>query len=152
MDYYYNLNGNNCLNFLSALEEKIRNVDRSMISYYRNLINVEKPCIYTSFLNDYYRKIITRWRLSCHKLKIETGRYARPFIPREERICETRNKIDDEHHAIFICPVYHNARQNFIHLLSINNSIEDILNPKREYVIDIANLLDEIQDIQKDLV
>ena len=117
MDYYYNLNGNNCLNFLSALEEKIRNVD--MIPYYRNLIHVEKSCIYTSFLNDYYRKIITRWRLSCHKLKIETGRYARPFIPREERICETCNTIDDEHHAIFICPVYHNARQNFIHLLSI---------------------------------
>ena len=149
MDYYYNLNGNNCLNFLSALEEKIRNVDRSMI-YYRNLIHVEKSCIYTSFLNDYYWKIITRWRLSCHKLKIETGRYARPFIPREERICETCNTKDDEH-AIFICPVYHNARQNFIHLLSINNSIEDILNPKREYVIDIANFFIHLLSINNSI-
>ena len=72
LDYYISLRGNNCRDFMRDLEEKIRTDDRSMISYYRNIIHQDISCIHNSFTNDYHRLIITRWRLSNHKLRIET--------------------------------------------------------------------------------
>ena len=74
LDYYNNLHGNNYRDFMRELEEKIRTDDSSMISYYRNIIDPDISCIYNSFTNDHHRLIITRWRLSNHKLRIETGR------------------------------------------------------------------------------
>ena len=61
----------------------------------------------------HYRYIISRWRLSCHDLKIETGGYAKPAIPRETRLCDVCYEIEDEFHAIFICPRYNTIREKY---------------------------------------
>ena len=37
---------------------------------------------------------------------IEEGRRKRPIIPREERICKTCNKIEDEVHFLIDCDKY----------------------------------------------
>ena len=63
-------------------------------------------------------------------------------------MCDTCNVLEDEHHVIFICPNYHVIRVKFMHLLSVNNSIESILNPRREFIVDIAKLLYEIQNVK----
>jgi hypothetical protein len=44
---------------------------------------------YLHILSDFYqRKSFTKFRISNHKLKIETGRYSKPITPLENRICE----------------------------------------------------------------
>ena len=51
---------------------------------------------------DYLRISFTRFRLSSHMLRIETGRWSR--TPREERLCPCGTDIQDEHH-VFVCPL-----------------------------------------------
>ena len=63
LNYYKNLSGVECDTFMNDLERKIRDDKRSMVTYYRLLIKAEKSNIYSAFLNDHFRKIITRWRL-----------------------------------------------------------------------------------------
>ena len=87
--YYQQLNDNNRVSDLERLNRKINTVNTPLIVYYRNLVSREKSCIYNSYINDYYRIIITRWRLSCHRLKVETGRHIRPRVPRKQRVCNT---------------------------------------------------------------
>ena len=57
--------------------------------------------------------LLTRFRLSSHKLRVETGRYEKPYLPRENRIClMCENGIEDEQHFILKCPYYKNERSN----------------------------------------
>jgi hypothetical protein len=42
------------------------------------------------------RKILTKFRISDHKLEIEIGRYKK--VPREQRICKACKVLDDEKH------------------------------------------------------
>ena len=121
-----------------------------MIIYYRNIIKNEKSSIYSSFINDYYRKIISRWRLSNHTLKIETQRYTRPKTPRNERVCSFCNTLEDEQHVVFDCPLYHNIRRKYEPTLT-NKQITDILNPSYECITSIASLLYDIEKERKNL-
>jgi hypothetical protein len=62
-----------------------------------------------------YRSIIAKFRLSAHKLKIETGRYnsRNAYIPADQRICEHCNleRVEDEEHFLIECPKYNPERQ-----------------------------------------
>ena len=56
---------------------------------------------------------ITKYRLTAHKLSIETGRYYN--APRENRICPLcLTDEEDEYHFIFICPFYIDLRKLYI--------------------------------------
>ena len=100
----------------------------SMCKYYRDMNVHNKCCIYNSFLNDYHRQIITRWRLYNHNLKISTGRYSRPIVDHADRKCEICNVIEDEYHSIFVCPLYKGISVKYNHLTT-NYSISQFLNP-----------------------
>ena len=95
-------------------------------------------------MDDEKRCLISRWRLSNHKLYIETGRYNNPPIPREDRKCVICNVLEDEHHAIFICPTFSNIRMKFADILNKYRSIKSILNPDINDAVHVANLIDEI--------
>ena len=41
----------------------------------------------SSVLNQKYLTALARFRTSCHRLAIETGRYHKPPIPSEQRFC-----------------------------------------------------------------
>ena len=58
LDYYFNLGGKNCDNFLRNVKTKMQYDNTSMIVYYRNLMHHEKSHIYNSSLNDYHTSII----------------------------------------------------------------------------------------------
>ena len=89
-----------------------------MLQYYASLVNVkEKSSIYCNFMDDRYRKVITRWRLSNHKLRVETGRYHIPYIQRADRKCFVCDVVEDEHYAIFSCPSLILTRQKYDNLL-----------------------------------
>ena len=113
------------------------------------MIITGKSHIYNSFLNDYYRKIVTRWRLPSDKLKVETDRYSN--VPRESRVCLLCNILEDESHVIFVCPIYQSVRSKFQHLLAVNTDIKSILNPNSTFVVEIAQLLYDIEDTRKHL-
>ena len=48
-------------------------------------------------------KELIKLRIGAHKLKIESCRYARPKIPRQNRLCICCNKIEDESHFLLHC-------------------------------------------------
>ena len=120
---------------------------------YRNLFNCRfNEIIYNSLINDKYRMVITRWRLSCHKLRIETGRYAIPFIPRDQRLCVLCKTIEDETHSLFICMAHNKIRRKYKDLLDKYSSINTLLDPKNENdIILIAKFITEVEENMKKL-
>ena len=66
---------------------------------------------YINLLPLNLRKNLTRLRISSHRLPIETGRYERPIIPRNERYCKVcttsgyPKRIGDESHLLFQCVI-----------------------------------------------
>ena len=119
-----------------------------MTRYYDAMEFNNKNDIYTSYLHDYYRYIITRWRLSNHNLKIETDRYVTPIIPREERTCELCNVLEDESHVIFKCPRYNLIREQYRILLTKNNNISKFLNPTISDANETAKYLHDIEKLR----
>ena len=83
------------------------------------------------------------------KLRIETGRYERPFVPRDERLCAVCHVLEDEDRVIFKHAVSNDTRIKFNRLLSINNTVKKVLNPKYEFIKETANLLYEIDKIKE---
>jgi len=61
------------------------------------------------------KRIITKFRTSDHKLKIEVGRHCRPRLPPEQRLCVycDQNKTEDEVHFIMECPKYNALRVRY---------------------------------------
>ena len=149
--YYQQLNDNNRVLDLERLNRKINTVNTPLIVYYRNLVSREKSCIYNSYINDYYRIIITRWRLSCHRLKVETGRHIRPRVPREQRVCNTCKILEDESHVVFVCPLYESIRKEYGQLLKEGTTITMLLSPDRDNIISTARLLYDIENLRKEL-
>ena len=51
-----------------------------------------------------YTNALTRFRLSCHWLPIERGRYKNPVVPREQRLCPYCNgDVGNELHGLLEC-------------------------------------------------
>ena len=71
----------------------------------------------TSVSNYKYRSSICKFRVSSHRLLIETGRYH--SIPRHERICKncTRNVVEDEIHFLIQCDKFSQEREKFLKLV-----------------------------------
>ena len=59
---------------------------------------------------DYLRITFTRFRLSSHMLRVETGRWRR--TPREDRLCRCGQGIQNEHH-LFECQLVRNITESF---------------------------------------
>ena len=67
---------------------------------------------YLYLVNDKrFRRAISRLKCSSHILNVEKGRYTRPRTPRDERLCNMCNCVDDELHFITACAVNVNERR-----------------------------------------
>ena len=131
---------------------KIAESQSSMCMYYRELGLIERTDIYSSMLYDYYRIIITRWRLSNHSLNIETGRYTRPYTERPERVCTLcTSSIEDENHVIFVCPRYDDIRMDHTQLIQKSTTVTAFLNPCVDDMKSTATYLHEIEKRRNDL-
>ena len=111
--------------FLFALKQRLTDIAFQNID---TDINISSKCflykhfIYVRGLQPYLCKpispsmriLISKIRLSSHKLCIETGRYT--GVIREDRICHKCNLgvIEDEYHFILQCPFYTNIRHQYI--------------------------------------
>ena len=116
-----------------------------MLSYYRSIIDVNDKCIiYNALMNDDLRSKISRWRLSNHKLYIETGRYSVPKIKREDRKCQLCGTVEDEYHAVFICPKFKEIRLKYVQILNKYRDIHSFLNPAFEDAVQVAIFIKEM--------
>jgi len=57
------------------------------------------------------RIALTRLRTGSHRLKCETGRWAR--IPADQRLCNCGTGVQDERHVLLLCPLSDELRQQF---------------------------------------
>ena len=109
------------------------------------------PAIYESFMREDLRILLTRWRMSCVDLAIETGRY--DGIEREDRKCVFCDVVEDEHHAIYLCRAYNTIRTDYRELLEIYPTVKQILNPQsKEMAEKVGMLLKLIEGERKSLI
>ena len=102
------------------------------------------------------RQHMAKLRISSHPLRIESGRYCRPPLPRESRICQYCNLgvVEDEEHFLIDCTLYNDERamlfdalrtlvpnidmlkklEKFILLLSLNNGDVEFVEPVLKFV------------------
>ena len=118
---------------------------------YRELDLVRKTSLYSSILYNYYRVILTRWRLSNHSLAIETGRYTRPYTERPDRVCTMCNSLEDENHVIYLCPRYNDLRLHHASLLERVSSLAEFLNPAENDMKETASYIRSIETRRQEL-
>ena len=78
---------------------------------------------YLHILSDFnQRKSLTKFRISNHKLTIETGRYSKPITPLENRICEKcfSDEIESEEHLLLKCSFYYTSRRKLLETIKNN--------------------------------
>ena len=61
-----------------------------------------------------FRNSLARLRVSSHRLEIEVGRWARPYKPVHERLCNNCNRLEDEYHIVIECSLYNSLRRKYI--------------------------------------
>lgn len=153
-EYYRNISDNNSIQSINDRKRRIETSEQTMSMRYRSIIGFSYPStLYNSCLDDEKRKIITRWRLSSHKLHIETGRYTNPKTVKENRTCRVCDNIEDEHHAIFKCKANRIIRDRFRSKLDLSSeNIQTFLNPDTiEKATYLSAFLNEIEKNMEDL-
>ena len=123
--------GNN-VSFLSLVRQRLRDInmqdvtsrlrDTTRGSFY---ININPTLCFMTYLDTVWsgacRKALSRFRLSSHHLKVESGRWHKPQpIPFNDRKCILCNQLEDEFHFVCECPKYEEIRRIYIphHIVS----------------------------------
>ena len=65
-------------------------------------------------------KGLSKLRIGAHVLLVERGRYFRPQIPRDQRVCATCNKLEVEERFILYCAKYSTAREILFNKMQID--------------------------------
>ena len=89
-----------------------------------------------------WRKLYCAFRISCHDLEIERGRYVHPKIPPEDRICLLcKNQPETEEHFLIYCSKFANYRKDlYSKLSSIDPQFSQIPTDSRfEYMMTSEN-------------
>ena len=96
--------------FLVKKKKKKKNLPASSVFSKKCLRN---NCIFFFGLirNFDKRRSLTKFRISSHRLKIERGRFSKPPVPVDNRVCDyCPSKIEDEFHFLIQCPKYDKVR------------------------------------------
>ena len=152
VQYFNSLSNTHCEVEIRDRKERMSQSESTYTRRYYELTNLQYcHALYNTFLREDLRIIITRWRLSCIPLKIETGRYE--GLSRERRLCPFCDILEDENHAIFICDAYKELRNDNKELLEANASVKDLLNPKdKDTAYKLGCFLKQIEERRQSLV
>ena len=150
--YYEGLPNNHCSENLLEKKRLCIDADGTYSKRYVELTELRYcHAIYETFMREDLRITITRWRMSCFDLAVETGRYE--GTARDERLCPFCDVVEDEHHAIFVCKAYDYIRNDFRKMLSENSTVKQILNPgNKELAEEVGRFLKHIEDERKSLL
>ena len=81
---------------------------------------------YLEIPNRLHQKALAQFRLSAHRLKIETGRYngRNQYIPPDQRICQscTLSETENEIHFAIKCPAYSSIRAELFQKITTLNT------------------------------
>ena len=88
----------------------------TMLDFYKCFKHTLEYESYLDILPYSLRCILSKIRLSCHPLRVQTGRYAPNRIARNERICLycDSGDIEDEYHFICVCNKFSEVRKKYI--------------------------------------
>ena len=150
LSYYKKLRENNGDREIKESKRRICSSQQSMCRYHVNLNLMDSSQIYNSMLSDYYRSIISRWRLSNHRLNVETGRYTKPVTKRKDRLCTLCKVLEDEEQVMFSCPRYEIIQTKYQHVINDAN-IQTFLSPTYANMIDTANFIYDIEKRRREL-
>ena len=81
-------------------------------------------------INYYHRRLMSKIRLGCLPLNLETGRYLIPRLPEEKRICVLCKKdsespeIESESNFLFMCRAYVNYRQVWYQAMTLPDNFD----------------------------
>ena len=149
MKYYEGLSNTNRDDDITMKKDEVMTSTETMKHRYYSLTNNSYcSAIYDTFMNENYRILITRWRLSCFDLRIETGRY--DGTPRDKRTCSICNVVEDEEHVLFVCRAYSSIRTQFHTLLQENTTTRDLLNPTNKETAEEVGLLLKLIEEKRD--
>ena len=105
----------------------------SLKNYIRNYLklNLKQPST----------SIVTKIRLSSHKLKIERGRYTRPKTPPDKRTCKFCNEVETKSHFILFCKAYNILRDELFKEFNIDKSklCKDTKLDKLKLLLNLSN-------------
>ena len=156
--YYRNILENNSNINITERRLRLQISESTMVIRYRWIIgSTYRHMLYNSCLDDIKRTTITRWRLSTHKLRIETGLYTILYtIPKtnlENPICIVCSIIEDEEHSIYRCRAHNTIREKYSHRLNFENTnLLNFFNPKSVVIANyLAKFLKEIEKNMEDL-
>ena len=100
---------------LRVRKEKIELSTRTKLMTYRVMNpNLSVHPLYESkdrVSDDYLRISFSRFRLSSHRLKIETGRWT--GIPQENRLCQCGQSVQTERHVLCDCALVNHISNSF---------------------------------------
>ena len=123
----------------------------------------ELPSYVTKPLTFVQRRYLAQLRTGTLPLRLETGRFARPFIPEHERLCQIcdrnssgGNNVENEYHFLFICNVYSKIRNDWMsslnleeHFWSLESKVKlDLVLNKPEYVKQTAKYITEAYNMR----
>ena len=88
----------------------------TMLTLYKHVKSNFKSEEYLDKLPLLSRSYICKLRISAHSLQIQTGRFSRNNIPRNERLCQVcqNGEIEDEFHFSLVCPKYEHLRRKYL--------------------------------------
>ena len=82
----------------------------------------ETPAYLTKPLSFIQRRSLAKLRLGCLEIRLETGRWARPRLAEEARICQAcenqEENIENENHFLFECNRYQSERLSWLSKIS----------------------------------
>ena len=76
----------------------------------------------------YLCKMWIRFVTRNHYLRIETGVWQSPKIPREERVCRACNELEDEIHFLLFCDKYDEIRRKLFDYVHDNENFQGLGN------------------------
>ena len=95
-------------------------------------------------VDDDFRVAFTRLRLSSHRLRIETGRWAR--IPRERRLCQCGEAVQSEEHVLCECNLVEHLRREYNNEEIIFNNFMTTPKTKQQLAM-VMRILNFYEDI-----
>ena len=96
-------------------------LDHNKLRFYKQLKGSFKVEPYIeNICNRSQRSWLSRYRVSAHNLRIETGRYTCPVTPPQKRVCLfcDNNEIDTEEHFVLKCQTFSLKRNCFFGRMS----------------------------------
>ena len=107
-------------------ENEIRNISKHpILRTYTLFKTIHSSELYLSLnMDTAYKKCIARFRVSSHRLGIETGRHKKPPVPVDSRVCPycPGSILDDELHLITECHYHHSERTKLFNIAKTHNT------------------------------